>query len=685
MKLIINSLIFLIMGLMIINGCTNKQNPAAVSNDDFNYVVDQFEDMRVLKYKLPGFEKLTLDQKKFVYYLGEAAISGRDILWMQNFRFNLLIRKTFESLINYSSVDKESDDYKALITYAKQMFFANGIHHHYSNDKFKPAFSKEYFERLVRNCNPDVLPLEKGENVNNFISFITPLIFDETLYSRKIEQRTGYDLVTSSATNMYQGVTRKEVEDFYAGKLNVKDLRPISTGLNTKVVKKDGKIIDEVYKSGGLYGQAIDKIIANLEKAIPFAENETQKKELGVLIEYYKTGELKKWDDYNVIWAGDNLPVVDYTNGFIETYDDPLGMKASWEAIVNYKDLEATKRTDLISANAQWFEDNSPIQPQYRKEKVTGVAAKVINIAMLGGACYPVSPLGINLPNADWIRKDVGSKSVTLANISSARDIADQGNGFLDEFAADKNEIERAKKYGIPADALHTDLHECIGHASGKLAEGTDPKALKNYFSPLEEARADLFALYFIMDRKILELGLLPNEEAAKAEYDSYIRTGLMTQLVRIKPGKDIEEAHMRCRSAISQWVYEHGKDSKIIEMFKRDGKTYVKINDYVKLRTLFGVLLKEIQRVKSEGDFEAGKKIIEDFGVKVDQQIHKEILERYTKLNLAPYTGFVNPRLIPVYDSLGVISDIKVEYTDDFMGQMLYYGKNYSFLPAIN
>jgi dipeptidyl-peptidase-3 len=448
-------------------------------------------------------------------------------------------------------------------------------------------------------------------------------------------------------------------------------------------VKINGKLVEEVYKSGGKYGAAIDSIVSWLGKAASVAETESQKKELGLLIGYYKSGDLKSWDEYNVVWAQNSEPMIDYINGFIETYEDPMGMKATWEAIVNYTDLEATKRTKIITENAQWFEDNSPIQPEYRKEKVTGVAAKVINIAMLGGDCYPASPLGINLPNADWIRKEVGSKSVTLANITNAYDVASQGNGFVEEFAANADEVARIKKYGTLADALHTDLHECVGHASGKLADGTDPNALKNYASPLEEARADLFALYFMMDKKITELNLLRDAEAAEAAYDSYIRNGLLTQIVRIKPGKDIEQAHMRCRSAISHWVYEKGKNENVIELIKNDGKSYVRIRDYKKLRSLFGELLKEIQRIKSEGDFDAGKKLIEDYGVKVDQELHSEILERYTKLNLAPYTGFVNPYLFPVYDASGVISDIVVEYTDDYIGQMMYYGKNYSFLDA--
>jgi dipeptidyl-peptidase-3 len=665
------------------NACKNTSQPAVEAVDDFKYFVEQFDDIRVLKYKLPAFESLTLQQKEYIYYLSQAALAGRDMLWDQNFRYNLKIRKTLEAIIDGYSGDKESSDYKSFMIYAKKVFFANGIHHHYSSDKFSPGFSVEFFASLVKGANQELLPLKAGEKPEQLIAELSPVIFDENLFPRKVEQREGKDMVAESASNFYEGVTQKEVEKFYASKVVPNDTRPVSLGLNSKVVKSNGKVTEEVYKSGGKYGSAIDNIVMWLEKAVTVAENDMQKQELGLLIEYYRSGDLKKWDEYNVVWAGNSDQMVDYINGFIETYEDPMGMKATWEAIVNYTDIEASRRTRIITDNAQWFEDNSPIQPQYRKEKVTGVAAKVINIAMLGGDCYPASPLGINLPNADWIRKEVGSKSVTLANITNAYDVASQGNGFLEEFAFDQSEVDRIKKYGTIADALHTDLHECVGHASGKLADGTDPNALKNYASPLEEARADLFALYYMMDKKITELGLLPNEDAAKATYDSYLRNGLLTQIVRIKPGKDIEQAHMRCRSAISHWVYEKGKAKNVVEVVTRDGKTYARINDYKEVQSLFGDLLKEIQRVKSEGDFEAGKKIIEDFGVKIDASLHTEILTRYEKLNLAPYTGFVNPLLSPVYDPNGKITDVIVEYTDDYLGQMMYYGKNYSFLNS--
>ena len=685
MKRIIKVFTLFIMILISLNACKNAKQTSPEIADDFNYFVDQFEDIRILKYKVPGFESLSLQQKKYIYYLSEAALAGRDILWDQNFKYNLKIRKTIETIIDSYSGDKESNDYKSFLVYAKRVFLANGIHHHYSSDKLIPAFTEDYFASLIKGSDKEYLPLAKDQSVDQFISQLTPVIFDGKLFARKVEQRDGADMVAESASNFYEGVTQKEVEKFYSGMVVANDPRPVSTGLNSKVIKINGKITEQVYKSGGMYGSAIDNIIIWLEKAAAVAETQTQKDEIGLLIEYYKTGDLRSWDAYNVAWAKNTESMVDYINGFIENYEDPLGMKATWESIVDYADLEASKRTEIIIANAQWFEDNSPIQQKYKKEKVTGVAAKVINIAMLGGDCYPTSPLGINLPNADWIRKEVGSKSVTLANITSAYDKADQGNGFLEEFTADKAEVERIKKYGSITDALHTDLHECIGHASGKLADGTDPGALKNYASPLEEARADLFALYYMMDEKITELGLLPDEEAAKAAYDGYLNNGLLTQIKRIKPGKDIEQAHMRCRSAISHWVYEKGKAENVVELFNNDGKTYVKINDYKKLQSLFGELLKEIQRVKSEGDFEAGKEIIENYGVKIDPKLHTEILERYAKLNLAPYTGFVNPNLVPVIDAEGNITDVKVEYVDDFMVQMMYYGKKYSFLPVIN
>jgi dipeptidyl-peptidase-3 len=670
------------MGTAMFTSCGQADRKAA-PEAEFTYEVDRFEDISVLKYRLPAFEQLTAGEKEFIYYLSEAALCGRDIFWDQNFKYNLVIRKTIETIIDTYNGDLESDDYKAFITYAKRVFFANGIHHHYSNDKFVPGFSPDYFVRLVDGSDASRLPLKEGQTSAQLAEMLTPILFDPSLYAKKVDQSEGTDMITASANNFYEGVTQAEAEAYYAALADPKDPRPVSWGLNTKVVKVEGKVTEIPWKSGGLYGLAIDKIIYWLEKARNVALSDAQKRELDLLIDYYRTADLKTWDDYNVMWAGNTGLSVDYINGFIETYGDPLGMKATWESVVDYKDTEASKRTGVITENAQWFEDHSPVDPQYRKEKVTGVAASVINVAMLGGDCYPASPLGINLPNSNWIRAEAGSKSVTLANITDAKDIVARGSGFLEEFAFDQAEIDRAVKWGSISDALHTDMHECIGHASGKLAPGTDPNALKNYASPLEEMRADLFALYFMMDPKMTEIGLVPSDEPAMAMYDNYIRNGFLTQIVRILPGKDIEQAHMRCRSSIAHWVYEKGKADNVIEVVKRDGKTYVRINDYQKLRSLFGEMLKEVQRIKSEGDFAAGKNMIENYGVKIDQELHKEILARYAGLNLAPYSGFVNPVMTPVTDSNGKITDVKIEYCSDFLGQMMEYGKKYSFLTA--
>ncbi len=670
------------MGTVLLTSCGQTGKKAA-PEEEFTYEVDRFEDISVLKYRLPAFEQLTAGEKELIYYLSEAALCGRDIFWDQNFKYNLVVRKTIEAIYDTYGGDRESADYRAFITYAKRVFFANGIHHHYSNDKFVPGFTAEYFAQLVKGSDPDMLPLREGQDAAALIEFLTPVLFDPSLYAKKVDQSEGTDMIKASANNFYEGVTQAEAESYYASLADPKDPRPVSWGLNTKLTKTDGRVTEIPWKSGGMYGPAIDKIIYWLEKARNVALSDMQKQEIDLLISYYRTADLKTWDDYNVLWAGNTGLPVDYINGFIETYGDPLGMKATWESVVDYKDTEASKRTDVITKNAQWFEDHSPVDPQYRKEKVTGVAASVINVAMLGGDCYPASPLGINLPNSNWIRAEAGSKSVTLANITDAKDIVSRGSGFLEEFAFDQAEIERAREWGSLSDALHTDMHECIGHASGKLAPGTDPNALKNYASPLEEMRADLFALYFMMDPKMTEIGLVSSDEPGKALYDNYIRNGFLTQIVRILPGKDIEQAHMRCRSTIAHWVYEKGKAENVIEVVKRDSKTFVRINDYQKLRILFGEMLKEVQRIKSEGDFAAGKNMIENYGVKIDQELHGEILARYAGLNLAPYSGFVNPVMTPVTDSNGKITDVKIGYCSDFLGQMIEYGKKYSFLPA--
>jgi dipeptidyl-peptidase-3 len=670
------------MGTALLTSCGQAGKKAA-PEAEFTYEVDRFEDISVLKYRLPAFEQLSIAEKVFIYYLSEAALCGRDILWDQTFKYNMLIRKTIEAIIDTYGGDRESDEYRAFITYAKRIFFANGIHHHYSNDKFVPGFSADYLAQLIGGSDAARLPLAEGQSVEELAGFLSPILFDPVLYAKKVDQSEGTDMITASANNFYEGVSQAEVEEYYSSLADRAEPRPVSWGLNTKVLKVDGKVTEIQWKSGGMYGSAIDRIVSWLEKARDVALSETQKKELDLLIDYYRTADLGTWDDYNVLWAGNTGLSVDYINGFIETYGDPMGMKATWEAVVQYKDTEASKRTALITENAQWFEDHSPVDPQYRKEKVTGVAASVINVAMLGGDCYPASPLGINLPNSNWIRTEAGSKSVTLANITDAKDIVARGSGFLEEFAYDQTEIDRAVQWGSLSDALHTDMHECIGHASGKLAPGTDPNALKNYASPLEEMRADLFALYFMMDPKMTEVGLMPSDEPAKAQYDNYIRNGFLTQIVRIQPGRDIEQAHMRCRSAIAHWVYEKGKSDNVIEVVTRDDKTFVRINDYQELRGLFGEMLKEVQRIKSEGDFAAGKDMIENYGVKIDSDLHTEMLSRYARLNLAPYSGFVNPVMTPVTDSDGKITDVKIAYCSDYLGQMMEYGKNYSFLQA--
>jgi len=670
------------MGTALLTSC-GQAGTKATTEAEFTYEVDRFEDISVLRYRLPAFEQLSTAEKEFIYYLSEAALCGRDILWDQNFRYNLIVRKTIEAIIDTYAGDRESADYKAFITYAKRVFFANGIHHHYSNDKFMPGFSADYFAQLVSGSEASRLPLKEGQATSDLTEFLTPILFDPSLYAKKVDQSEGTDMITASANNFYEGVTQAEVEKYYASLADPDDPRPVSWGLNTKVMKADGNVSEIQWKSGSMYGQAIDKIVYWIEKARDIALSDMQKQELELLVQYYRTGDLKKWDDYNVLWARNTGLSVDYINGFIETYGDPLGMKATWEAVVDYKDTEASKRTALITENAQWFEDHSPVDPVYRKEEVTGVAASVINVAMLGGDCYPASPLGINLPNSNWIRTEAGSKSVTLANITDAKDMVARGSGFLGEFAFDQAEIDRAVTYGSLSDALHTDLHECIGHASGKLAAGTDPNALKNYASPLEEMRADLFALYFMMDPKMTEIGLTPSDEPAKALYDNYIRNGFLTQIVRIQPGKDIEQAHMRGRSAIAHWVYEKGRADNVIEVIMRDGKTFVRVTDYQKLRGLFGEMLKEVQRIKSEGDFAAGREMIEKYGVRIDPDLHTEMLSRYAKLNLAPYSGFVNPVMTPVTDRNGKITDVTIEYCSDYLDQMMKYGKNYAFLPA--
>lgn len=652
---------------------------------DFEYKVDRFADIEILRYYVSGFNALSLKQKELVYYLSQAALEGRDILWDQHNSLNLTVRRVCEAVYENYMGDKKSDDWKSFETYLKQIWMANGVHHHYSEDKIIPAFSQEYFVSIVKSVDPGRMPFRDGMAADLTLNEILPLMFDRNVMPKRMNQAAGADIVQTSGINFYEGVTQREVEDFYNAMKNPDDNTPVSYGLNSKVVKENGKVTEKVWKLGGMYDKAIERIVGWLEKASAVAENDGQKEVINSLVSFYKSGDLKQFDDYSILWTNDTISQVDFINGFIEVYADPLGMKGTWESIVNFKSEEASKRTEIISENAQWFEDNSPTDSRFKKEQVKGVSAKVITVAMLGGDCYPATPIGINLPNSNWIRRDHGSKSVTIDNITSAYENAARGNGFNEEFVWSDTERNLMSEYGVLTDNLHTDLHECLGHGSGKLLPGVDPDALKAYGSPLEETRADLFALYYLGDHKLVELGLLPNDEAYKSEYYKYIMNGAMTQLTRIQLGKDIEQAHMRNRALISNWVIDHGKADKVVEMKQRDGKTYIVINDYDKLRELFGTFLAEIQRIKSEGDFEAGKKLIETYAVKIDPKLHEEILDRYAKLNLAPYKGFVNPVYKLVTDDNGKVTDVTVSYDENYVNQQLRYSRQYSVLPLKN
>ncbi|MBU0764156.1 MAG: dipeptidyl peptidase 3 [Bacteroidetes bacterium] len=657
---------------------------ATVEKDTFRFVIEQFADIKIMRYKVPGFEELTLQQKKLVYYLSRAALFGRDITFDQNYKHNLCIRRTLEEIYKHYEGDRTVEEFAKFMEYLKRVWFSNGIHHHYSAEKFLPEFPKEYFITLTANSEGASFPLQEGETIEELTDKLIPLLFDPSVDAKRIVKNPGEDLAAASANNFYEGVTQAEVDSYYNAVRDEKNQHPVSYGLNSKVVKSEGKVTEKVWKSGGMYGAAIDKIIYCLEKAVEVAENEQQKAYILKLIEYYKTGDLKTWDAYNVAWVEETGSLVDFVNGFIETYGDPFSMKATWEAVVNFKDTEATKRATVISENAQWFEDNSPVEPRFKKEKVRGVSAKVITVAQLGGDCYPSTPIGINLPNADWIRKEHGSKSVTMENITYAYDRANLGSGFMEEFAWSKKEIDRAKKFGPIAGNLHTDMHECVGHGSGQLLPGVSSEALKNYHSTLEEARADLFALYYMMDKKMIELGLMPTLDIARAEYDSYISNGIFWQLKRVKPGSNIEQDHMRNRQLIASWCYEKGLPDSVIIKKVKGGKTFFVINDYEKLRTLFGTLLCEVQRIKSEGDYKAGKQLVEDYAVKVDRKLHTEMLDRYRKLNLAPYGGFINPVLTPVLQN-DTIVDVKIDFPDSFIDQMMLYSTEYSPLPVYN
>ena len=666
------------LSLSIFSACRNEAPEVeATATEPAPWIIDRFDDIKVLRYEVPGFEELPLQQKVLIYYLAQATKAGRDILFDQNFKYNLTIRRALETIYNKYDGDRSAAEFVAMEKYLKKVWFANGIHHHYSNDKFRPEFSRAWFEQmLAKYIDQQSLPIESD--------LLCDVIFDPTLYAKRLEQTDGLDLVAESACNYYEGVTMKEVEEFYAAMRDENDPTPISYGLNSKLVKgKDGKIVEQTWKLGGMYSAAIEQIVYWLEKAAQVAE-EPQKSTINTLVNYYRTGNLREFDRYNILWVGDNESNVDFVNGFIEDYGDPMGRKASWEGTVNFIDSTACRRTQILSANAQWFEDNAPIDPKFRKKEVKGVSAKVITVAMLGGDCFPSTPIGINLPNADWIRKEYGSKSVTIDNITYAYDKAAQGNGFNEEFMLRTEDRERIAQYGKLSDDLHTDLHECLGHGSGQLAEGVKGGELKSYTSTLEETRADLFGLYYLGDPKMVEIGLIPSLDVAKAQYADYIMNGMMTQFSRIELGKNVEEAHMRNRKLIAEWCYEKGKKDNVIEWVKQDGKSYIVVNDFDALRRLFGELLKEVQRIKSTGDYEAGRKLVEDYAVKIDYDLHKEVLERYAKLNLEPYSGFVNPDY-ELVEKDGEIVDVKIVYKSDFTEQMLHYSTEWSFLPSIN
>ena len=647
--------------------------------DTFEYQVEQFADLQILRYRVPGFEKLSLRQKQLIYYLSQAALEGRDILFHQNGKYNLPVRRLLEAVYVAYKGPRDTDEFRAFEVYLKRVWFANGIHHHYSCDKFVPGFTPDYLRSLVESLPADALPLAEGETCTKLCNRLFPVIFDPEVMPKRVNQADGEDLILTSAANYYEGVTQQEAEDFYAAMKTPGETEPVMYGMNSRLVKKDGVVQEEVWKIGGMYGEALQKIVPWLDKAAEVAENDRQREVIRLLTEFYRTGDLKTFDAYSIVWLKDTDSQVDFVNGFIESYGDPLGIKASWESIVNFKDLEATRRTELISENAQWFEDHSPVAPQFRKEKVKGVSAKVITAAMLGGDLYPSTAIGINLPNSNWIRSVHGSKSVTIGNLTSAYNQAARGNGFRDEFVYSPVEIGLLDKYADITGDLHTDLHECLGHGSGRLLPGVDPDALKAYGSTIEEARADLFGLYYIPDPRMVELGLVPDAEAYKAEYYAYMMNGLMTQLVRIEPGCNVEEAHMRNRQLIARWALEQGAEQKVVELVVRDGKTFVRINDYEQLRSLFGRLLAEVQRIKSEGDYEAARQLVETYAVRIDPALHAEVLERYRQLHLAPYKGFINPVYTPCYDVEGRWTDVKVDYTEGYAAQMLRYSRDYA------
>ena len=650
--------------------------------ETFHYTVEQFADLQILRYRVPGFEQLSLRQKMLVYYLSQAALEGRDILFDQNGKYNLQIRKLLEAIYIHYQGDRTTADFQQFEVYLKRVWFSNGIHHHYACDKFVPGFSAEYLTNLIASVEVAVLPLGKGETVQDMCDKLFPVIFDPGVMPKRVNQVDGEDLVLTSAANYYEGVTQEEAEAFYAAqKAKGSQTEPVMYGMNSRLVKENGQIQEQVWKLGGMYSAALEKIVDWLEKAEAIAENEAQHEVIRLLIDFYRTGDLHTFDAYSIAWLKDTASHIDFVNGFIESYGDPLGMKASWESIVDFKDTEATRRTEIISSQAQWFEDHSPVDVRFKKETVKGVSAKVITAAILAGDLYPSTAIGINLPNSNWIRSVHGSKSVTIGNLTEAYNRAARGNGFREEFVYSEEELKLLDTYADITDDLHTDLHECLGHGSGKLLPGVDADALKAYGSTIEEARADLFGLYYLADAKLVELGLLPDAEAYKAEYYSYMMNGLMTQLVRIEPGRTVEEAHMRNRQLIARWALEQGREANVVEMVVREGKTYVRVNDYMQLRALFGKLLAEVQRIKSEGDYEAARRLVEDYGVQVDPELHAEVLQRYERLHLAPYKGFVNPVYTLQTDAEGNVTDVQVSYTEGYAEQMLRYSREYSNL----
>ena len=650
--------------------------------ETFHYTVEQFADLQILRYRVPGFEQLSLRQKMLVYYLSQAALEGRDILFDQNGKYNLQIRKLLEAIYIHYQGDRTTADFQQFEVYLKRVWFSNGIHHHYACDKFVPGFSAEYLTDLIASVEVAVLPLGKGETVQDMCDKLFPVIFDPEVMPKRVNQVDGEDLVLTSAANYYEGVTQEEAEAFYAAqKAKGSQTEPVMYGMNSRLVKENGQIQEQVWKLGGMYSAALEKIVDWLEKAKAIAENETQHEVIRLLIDFYRTGDLHTFDAYSIAWLKDTASHIDFVNGFIESYGDPLGMKASWESIVDFKDTEATRRTEIISSQAQWFEDHSPVDVRFKKETVKGVSAKVITAAILAGDLYPSPAIGINLPNSNWIRSVHGSKSVTIGNLTEAYNRAARGNGFREEFVYSEEELKLLDTYADITDDLHTDLHECLGHGSGKLLPGVDADALKAYGSTIEEARADLFGLYYLADAKLVELGLVPDAEAYKAEYYSYMMNGLMTQLVRIEPGRTVEEAHMRNRQLIARWALEQGREANVVEMVVREGKNYVRVNDYMQLRVLFGKLLAEVQRIKSEGDYEAARRLVEDYGVQVDPELHVEVLQRYERLHLAPYKGFVNPVYTLQTDAEGNVTDVQVSYTEGYAEQMLRYSREYSNL----